>query len=338
MTTEKQTPEALAAECKRLAKIAANASVDWDGASNAESHRAVSRAFADLHAAIDRLAAIASAQTVDDLNSARERVAATGKPSLSELIERFGSAQAQQEPVAWMSTVMCIGPDYGKVRFDKLPIQSLQEGYYSHTPLYTAPPVQQGPKTCHDLTPEQHEELTKQFDAADALEETGWVFDGDEWLRPTVQQAELSDPDVIARAEAAGMKWIPPDDDGEYGFPGGFDMSDIASVRKLIEGAPRPERAGVVTPAMVEAGAKAAREYMERTGGNDPAVIYRAMVNAAPPAPAVEKRQGLTDEQIEDAVRDVWTVPGQHATRWARFARAIERAHGIPPADAKEGK
>lgn len=55
-------------------------------------------------------------------------------------------AQMQGEPVAWMSTVMCIGPDYGKVRFDKLPIQSLQEGYYSHTPLYTAPATAEQPQ------------------------------------------------------------------------------------------------------------------------------------------------------------------------------------------------
>ncbi len=36
------------------------------------------------------------------------------------------------------------------------------------------------------------------------------------------------------------------------------------------------------TAEMVRAGAAAAREYYERTGGNDPAVIYRAMIAAAP--------------------------------------------------------
>lgn len=36
------------------------------------------------------------------------------------------------------------------------------------------------------------------------------------------------------------------------------------------------------TEAMVDAGASAACEYMERTGGNSPRVIYRAMIGAAP--------------------------------------------------------
>lgn len=50
------------------------------------------------------------------------------------------SAQsAVQEPAAWISTVMCIGTDYGKELYGKLPIQSLQAGYYKHTPLYTHP-------------------------------------------------------------------------------------------------------------------------------------------------------------------------------------------------------
>lgn len=48
------------------------------------------------------------------------------------------------EPRAWISTVMCRGPDYGKERYDRLPIQSLNPLYYKHTPLYTAPPPAAG--------------------------------------------------------------------------------------------------------------------------------------------------------------------------------------------------
>lgn len=44
------------------------------------------------------------------------------------------------EPVAWISEVVCVGPNLGVKRYDKLPIQSLQPGFYKHTPLYTAPP------------------------------------------------------------------------------------------------------------------------------------------------------------------------------------------------------
>lgn len=43
------------------------------------------------------------------------------------------------EPVAWITTVKCVGPEYGKQIFGKLPIQSLQPDYYSHTPLFELP-------------------------------------------------------------------------------------------------------------------------------------------------------------------------------------------------------
>lgn len=46
-----------------------------------------------------------------------------------------------------------------------------------------------------------------------------------------------------------------------------------------------PPACEAVTDEMIQAGAKAAREYFERTGGNDPAVIYRAMRAAVPAAP-----------------------------------------------------
>ena len=51
-----------------------------------------------------------------------------------------------------------------------------------------------------------------------------------------------------------------------------------------------------VTPEMVRAGAKAASEYMKRTGGNDPAVIYRAMRAAAKTA----EQQALKDAERLD--------------------------------------
>ena len=43
------------------------------------------------------------------------------------------------EPVGWVSTIECIGPEYKKKLFGRLPIQSLQAGYYSHTALYEQP-------------------------------------------------------------------------------------------------------------------------------------------------------------------------------------------------------
>lgn len=48
---------------------------------------------------------------------------------------------AQGEAVAWISTVRCVGPDFGKEYYGKLPIKSLQDGYYEHTPLYKSGPA-----------------------------------------------------------------------------------------------------------------------------------------------------------------------------------------------------
>lgn len=58
---------------------------------------------------------------------------------------------------------------------------------------------------------------------------------------------------------------------------------EIRHLRAALASAPVAGEA--VTNEMIQAGAKAAREYFERTGGNDPAVIYRAMRAAAPTAP-----------------------------------------------------
>ena len=41
------------------------------------------------------------------------------------------------EPDAWATKDMCVGPNYGKVRFDKLPIQSLNQLQYTHEKLYS---------------------------------------------------------------------------------------------------------------------------------------------------------------------------------------------------------
>lgn len=62
-----------------------------------------------------------------------------------EMVEELNTLRAQikaardQDPVAWISTKMCLGAEYGKEIYGKLPVQSLQAGYYKHTPLYAAP-------------------------------------------------------------------------------------------------------------------------------------------------------------------------------------------------------
>jgi len=41
------------------------------------------------------------------------------------------------EPDAWATKTMCIGENYGKTHYGKLPIQSMQPGFYSHEKLYS---------------------------------------------------------------------------------------------------------------------------------------------------------------------------------------------------------
>jgi hypothetical protein len=47
------------------------------------------------------------------------------------------SETIKAEPDAWATKIECIGNEYGKVFYGKLPIQSMQKGYYSHEKLYS---------------------------------------------------------------------------------------------------------------------------------------------------------------------------------------------------------
>ncbi|SEU40498.1 hypothetical protein SAMN03159335_06325 [Burkholderia cepacia] len=74
--------------------------------------------------------------------------------------------------------------------------------------------------------------------------------------------------------------------------------------------APRTEVAGAVpegwklmppkmTPAMRMAFAEAAAEYMKRTGGNNPDVMYKAAFDAAPQAPSADAAAAPADERTD---------------------------------------
>lgn len=41
------------------------------------------------------------------------------------------------EPDAWVTKDMCVGKNYGKERYNKLPIQSLNPSQYTHEKLYS---------------------------------------------------------------------------------------------------------------------------------------------------------------------------------------------------------
>lgn len=75
-------------------------------------------------------------------------------------------------------------------------------------------------------------------------------------------------------------------------------------------GASAPVAGEAVTDAMIQAGAKAAREYLEQTGGNSPAVIYKAMRAAAPQAS--EAVRDAPAERLHALVREAisWIETG----------------------------
>ena len=41
------------------------------------------------------------------------------------------------EPDAWATITKCVGPEYGKTQYGKLPVQSMQPGFYAHEKLYS---------------------------------------------------------------------------------------------------------------------------------------------------------------------------------------------------------
>ncbi|NGO94399.1 hypothetical protein BJL96_12175 [Burkholderia cenocepacia] len=61
------------------------------------------------------------------------------------------------------------------------------------------------------------------------------------------------------------------------------------------------------TAAMRMAMAKAAAEYMQRTGGNSPDAIYEAAFAAAPQPAQADARVGLTDEQVKAVAEEHWS-------------------------------
>ncbi len=61
------------------------------------------------------------------------------------------------------------------------------------------------------------------------------------------QQAEpvaLTDEQIIARCAAAGIAWIAPDVEPDD-YPGGFDMSSMTDMRRLLQTAPPPATSGM---------------------------------------------------------------------------------------------
>jgi len=76
----------------------------------------------------------------------------------------LASREGEGEPVAWISERQCIGPDYGKRMYGKLPIQSLQPGYYKHIPLYERPQAAV-PELNQQLIADRYEKLEPALEA-----------------------------------------------------------------------------------------------------------------------------------------------------------------------------
>lgn len=90
-----------------------------------------------------------------------------------------------------------------------------------------------------------------------------------------------------------------------------------------------PVAGEAVTDEMIQAGAKAAREYFERTGGNDPAVIYSAMRAAAPAAPQASAEPVRI--VFPAHLRKMWS--GGEVQAW------LDQHQGVtPPASDRQGQ
>ena len=70
------------------------------------------------------------------------------------------------EPDAWATITKCVGPEYGKTRYGKLPVQSMQPGFYSHEKLYSEKTVIGLMKAAYyDGYTDREEELRKMHNA-----------------------------------------------------------------------------------------------------------------------------------------------------------------------------
>lgn len=93
----------------------------------------------------------------------------------------------------------------------------------------------------------------------------------------------MNDEQIIERCKAAGIKWIPPqqDEDDSGAFPGMFDMVTMSEMRALLaaSASAEPEFSKVVphdpTKEMLEAG----REQLDRMGFVKD--VWQAMYGAA---------------------------------------------------------
>jgi hypothetical protein len=103
------------------------------------------------------------------------------------------------EPDAWISEVRCIGPEYGKKRYARLPIQSLQPLYYQHTRLYSRETVESNisPGILHVINLLRMRPSTAP-NIVSAIDELERMLAGSLWLeeRPSngwVRAAEMAD-------------------------------------------------------------------------------------------------------------------------------------------------
>ncbi|WP_269501049.1 hypothetical protein [Burkholderia sp. IMCC1007] len=198
-------------------------------------------------------------------------------------------------------------------------------------------------KSCADaLTDGQIDELffaAKKHGMKEAFRRTA----RDLLAAPPVEQPAAAPIDDELRIEAMARA-MNIATDGHDRYWTGFVPSAGAALRALLElqaaPAPADEREAIpagwrlmppsLTQSMRMAMAKAATEYMQRTGGNSPDVIYEAALAAAPQPPAqADAREGLTDEQWEELRLIARTYNEKGFPKHARefFARAFLTIH-----------
>ena len=104
------------------------------------------------------------------------------------------------EPDAWATTDNCVGPNLGKVRYDKLPIQSLNPLQYTHEKMYSHRSVIGLMKAAYYDGYSEREKEVRATESAPLPDEVAQMVEAlrrHEWV-PVIQQAA----DMIERLSA----------------------------------------------------------------------------------------------------------------------------------------
>ena len=356
MTTQPQA-DALAAEIKRRAHAYADAKLARYGLDQFDPNANPVQLLDDLHAAVDRLrdlaASAAQGEAVGEIELYRRRptINSAGGRQTFEPRPRVAWSRAGMPPVGTKLYAVPVAaqPADPVTEACRLPISTRRRIDAAATVLSRvmafmrlgAPTdvevaqalsglraLQANDDIAQPLTPEQRPVFYVRCHPDGTL--TGEVLSA-ESIEPVRVRSGAWVPlyaaqplEATSKKPTNNLQTKPERCPDFYGFieSGGLDYA-MAKARAMW-----PERAGwklvpvVPTDKMIGAGIEAYRGKCEES--------YRAMLEAAPPAPAAEKREPLTDEQISIAACEGWWSVTERDS-FEAGARWAEEKHGITP-------